>query len=122
MSETLAEEVKAVETKAEAVASEVKTEVVKVAEEVKTEATKLVGEAKTEATKIFQEITAEEKLAIREIENKYLKAQIEITRLSQITSQAQKDFTTTVENLTKKYVVTPAEWFFDNAELLFKRK
>ena len=58
-----------------AVAEEVKQETVlahKVAEEVKVE-------------KTTQEITAEEKLVIREIENEYLKAQMEIKRLSQIT-------------------------------------
>lgn len=118
----LANEVKAVEAEAEKVVSEVKTEVVKVAEEVKTEAAKLVGDAKVEVKKLTQEITAEEKLAIREIENKYLKAQIEISRLSQITQQAQREFTSSVENLTKKYVVDPLEWFFDNAELIFKKK
>lgn len=111
MSETLTEEVKAVEAKVEAVASEVKTEAVKVVEQVK-----------AEATKLSQEITAEEKLAIRDIENTYLKAQIEINRLSQITQNAQKNFTNTVEGLTKKYVVDPAVWVFDNAELIFRKK
>ena len=119
---SLETEVKAAETKVEAVASEVKTEVVKVAEEIKTEVVKLAGEAKAEAKKLTQEITAEEKLAIRELENKYLKAQIEINRLSQITQNAQREFTTTVETMTRKYVVDPAEWLFDNAELIFKRK
>lgn len=118
----LANEVKAVEAEAEKVVSEVKTEVVKVVDEVKTEATKLVDDAKAEVKKLTQDITAEEKLAIREIENKYLKAQIEITRLSQITTQAQRDFTSKVESLTKKYLISPTEWLFDNAELIFKKK
>lgn len=118
----LANEVKAAEAEAEKVVSEVKTEIVKVAEEAKVEAVKLVGEVKAEVKKLTQELTSDEKLVIREIENKYLKAQIEITRLSQITSQAQKDFTSTVEGLTKKYAVAPAEWLFDNAELIFKKK
>ena len=51
-----------------------------------------------------------------------LKAQMEIQRLSQITQKAQKDFTDTVEKLTKKYVVDPATWLFDNVELVFKKK
>jgi hypothetical protein len=67
-------------------------------------------------------LSAEEKLIIREIENEYLKAQIEINRLSQITQSAQKKFTDTVEGLVKKYGVSPAEWLFDNVSLQFKRK
>ena len=101
-----------------AVESEVKkveAEVVKVAEEVKAEAVKIVE-------KVRQELTAEEKLAIREIENSYLKAQVEINRLSQQTQQAQQQFTATVERLTKKYTVDPTLWLFDNVELLFKKK
>jgi hypothetical protein len=89
----------------------VKQEVVEVAEEVK-----------AEVVKATQELGAEEKLVIREIENEYLKAQIEINRLSQITQNAQKRFTDTVENLVKKYAVSPAEWVFDNVSLTFKRK
>jgi type IV secretory pathway VirB4 component len=72
--------------------------------------------------KLTQEITTDEKLAIREIENAYLKAQMDIQRLSQITQKAQKDYTAQVEALTKKYVVDPAIWLFDNVELIFKKK
>lgn len=118
----LENEVKAIEAKAEAVVSEVKAEAVKVVEEVKTEAGKLMGEAKAELKKATQSLTSEEKLAIREIENAYLKAQVEINRLSQITQKAQKDFTNTVESLTKRYAVDPAIWLFDNAELIFRKK
>ena len=107
----LQEEVKAVETKVEEVAGEVKAE-----------ATKLVEEVEAGVKKLTQELTAEEKLFIRETENKYLKAQIELGRLSQIAGQAQRDFSSKVEELTKKYVVSPAEWVFDNAELIFRRK
>src|SRR5271157_896634 len=89
----------------------IETEVVKVAEEVK-----------AEVMKVTQELSAEEKLAIREIENGYLKAQIEINRLSQITQKAQKDFENTVKSLTAKYVIDPAEWLFDNVELIFRKK
>ena len=98
--------------------TEVKAEVVKVAEEVKAEVVKVAEEVK----KITQELSAEEKLAIREIENGYLKAQIEINRLTQITQKAQKDFESTVKALTTKYVIDPADWLFDNVALIFKRK
>jgi hypothetical protein len=97
--------------------NEVKAEVVKVESEVKAE----VAKVEKVVEKVLQELTAEEKLAIREIENTYLKAQMEIQRLSQITQKAQKDFTDTVEKLTKKYVVD-ATWLFDNVELVFKKK
>ena len=111
-------EVKAVEAEVVKVEGEVKTEVVKVAEEVKAEVVKVEGEVK----KLTQELTADEKLAIREIENAYLKAQIEINRLSQITKEAQQKFTTTVEGLAKKYVLNPVEWAFDNIELIWKKR
>ena len=114
----LENEIKAVEQKAEAVVAEVKTEVVKVAEEVKAEVVKVEGEVK----KLTQELTADEKLVIREIENAYLKAQIEINRLSQITKEAQQKFTTTVEGLAKNYVLNPVEWAFDNIELIWKKR
>lgn len=107
----LQEEVKAVETKVEEVAGEVKVE-----------ATKLVEEVKTEVKKLTQELTTEEKLFIRETENKYLKAQIELNRLSQIAGQAQRDFSSKVEELTKRYLLNPAEYIFDNVELIFKKK
>ena len=81
-----------------------------------------VAKVEKAVEKVLQELTAEEKLAIREIENAYLKAQMEIQRLSQITQKAQKDFTDTVEKLTKKYAIDPAVYLFDNVELLFKRK
>ena len=77
----LENEVKAAEAKAEAAVSEVKAEVVKVAEEVHAEAKKVEGEIVGEFQKAkpasAQALTAEEILAIREIENSYLKAQID---------------------------------------------
>ncbi len=93
-----------------------------VVEEVKQEVVKVIEEAKAVAEKVAQEISAEEKLVIREIENSYLKAQVEITRLSQITQKAQSDFTKTVEDLTKRYAIDPSVWVFDNVKLQFTRK
>ncbi len=119
---SLETEVKSIEAEAEKVTGEVKAEAVKVAEEVKAEVVKVAEKVSTEAKKTTQELTAEEKLAIREIENGYLKAQIEINRLTQITQKAQKDFESTVKALTTKYVIDPADWLFDNVALIFKRK
>jgi type IV secretory pathway VirB4 component len=86
------------------------------------EAVKVVEAIVPEVKKMIQELTAEEKLVIREIENEYLKAQMEIQRLSQTTQGAQKKFTDFVESLVKKYVVNPTEWTFDNLKLVFTRK
>ena len=98
-------------------------EVVKAVEgEVAAVAEKVEAVAEKVVEKFTQELTADEKLAIREIENAYLKAQIEINRLSQITQKAQGDFTANVEKLTKKYAVDPATWLFDNVELIFRKK
>lgn len=97
-------EVKAAEAKVEEVVSEVKAEVVKGME------------------KVRQELTDTEKLAIREIENSYLKTTMEIQRLSQITQKAQQDFTKKVEELTKQYAIDPALWLFDNVALEFRKK
>ncbi len=118
----LEQEVKVIEAKAEAVVNKVKTEVVKVSDEIKAEAEKVAKEAKAGVKKLVQELTAEEKLAIREIENAYLKAQIEMNRLTPILQKAQKDFTETVSSLVTKYAVDPAEWLFDNVTLIFRRK
>src|ERR1035437_1057359 len=89
---------------------------------VEAEVVAVAEKAAVEVKKLTQELTAEEKLAIREIENEYLKAQMEIQRLSQITQGAQKKFTDTVETLVKKYGVEPATWVFDNLKLIFVRK
>jgi prophage antirepressor-like protein len=107
--------VKAVEEKVEAVVEAVKEEAKSVAEAVKTEVA-------PEVQKTTQVISVDERLFIRELENSYLKAQMEISKLSQVTQGAQAKFTAKVEELTKKYAVDPAEWVFDNIELVFRKK
>ena len=107
-----------IETEVKAVEAEVKAEVVKVEAEVKAE----IAKVEKAVEKVLQELTAEEKLAIRQIENSYLKAQLEINRLSTITQKAQQDFTKTVEDLTRKYLINPVEMVFDNIELRFTKK
>ena len=64
----------------------------KVEGEVVAEAKKVEAAVEKVVEKVTQELSAEEKLAIREIENSYLKAQIEINRLSGITQKAQSRF------------------------------
>jgi hypothetical protein len=104
-----------VEQEVKKVAAAVETAVAPVAKAVKAEVAKVVE-------KTTQELTDAEKLAIRELENSYLKVQIEINRLSQITQKAQADFTTNVEALIKKYVTPTETWAFDNVQLLFRKK
>ena len=105
---------------------EVEQEVKKVATAVETAVAPVVKAVKAEVAKVVekttQEITDAEKLVIRELENGYLKAQIEVNRLSQITQSAQKDFTKIVEDLTRKYAVPTETWLFDNVSLIFRKK
>ncbi len=118
-----------VETEVKEVVSEVKAEV---ATAVKTlasewdgvaaEVAKVEAEVKPAVERLLQELTAEEKLGIRDIELAYLKAQMEINRLSTTTQTAQTNFKNTVDILIKKYAIDPAEWVFDNIELVFKKK
>jgi copper chaperone CopZ len=100
----------------------VEAEVVKVEGEVIAEVKKVVEEVKAEVKQAIVTLTAEEKLAIREIEVVYLKAQGQIQSLSQATQKAQADFTKIVEDLTKKYLISPSEYVFDNVSLLFRKK
>ena len=102
--------------------NEVLKQVDEAAKAAEAEVVKVTEAVVPEVKKMLQELTAEEKLGIREIENEYLKAQMEIQRLSQITQGAQKKFTDTVEALVKKYGVNPTEWVFDNLKLVFTRK
>ena len=104
-------EVKAVEMEAEAAVNTVK--------KVLNTAT---GEVTHVATGAVVAITAEEKLVIRELENKFLKTQMEITRLQSIAQEVQKNFPALIEQLKQKYVVDPATYVFDSAKLEFRRK
>lgn len=102
--EVAAVEVKA-ETVAEAVATEVKAEVVKVEEAVKA---KIVN------------IKAEEKLFLREAELEFLRAQMEIQRLTKIAEDKSKAYQAYIENLYKTYAITKVEYVFDGAVNAFK--
>lgn len=74
------------------------------------------------ATAALVQITADEKLIVTKMENEYLKAQVEITRLSTVQQNVQKNFPQYVESLVKKYAINPATHVFDNIELVFKKK
>lgn len=82
---------------------------------------KPVAEVKVELKERI-EITAEEKLAVRELENEFLKASMEINRLQQIVQNAQRQFPALIESFTKKYAVDIKKYDFNAIELVFKRK
>ena len=96
-------EVKAVETKVETVAEAV---VAKVEEKIKA---------------ALVNIVADEKLFLREAELEYLKAQMEIQRLSKLAEAKSKSYTDYIESLFVKYSLTKAEYVFDGAVNAFKK-
>ena len=69
--------------------------------------------------RLRQSITDAEKLAIREIENEFLKATIDINRLTQVVNASQKKFTNNIEALVQKYLINAKEMQFDNIKLEF---
>lgn len=103
-------EVKAVETKVETVAEAV------------------VADAKAVETKVEEvvkaalvNIVADEKLFLREAELEFLKAQMEIQRLSKVAEAKSKSYTDYIESLFVKYGLTKAEYMFDGAVNAFKK-
>ena len=93
-------------------------EVEKVVEEVKSAVETKVEEV-VKAAKV--DITAEEKLFLREAELEYLKAQMEIQRLSKLAEAKSKSYTDYIESLFVKYSLTKAEYVFDGAVNAFKK-
>lgn len=67
-------------------------------------------------------ITAEEKLQVRQLENEFLKAQMETTRLQTIMQNLQKSFPAYIEMLKNKYKVDISKYNFDAVALQFTRK
>ena len=103
-------EVKAVETKVETVAAAV------------------VADAKAVETKVEEvvkaalvNIVADEKLFLREAELEYLKAQMEIQRLSKVAEEKSKSYTDYIKSLFVKYGLTTVEYVFDGAINAFKK-
>lgn len=97
-------------------------EVKSVVKAVEEKVEEVVGNVVHTAEKSVVTITAEEKLVIRELENKFLKTQMEITRLQNVAQEVQKNFPAAIEQLKKKYVIDPANFIFDVATLEFRRK
>jgi hypothetical protein len=90
------------------------------------------GEVKAIETKVVEkveelvyaarvEITDSEKLVLRTIETEFLKAQLEVNRLTSILKTTQEQFTKKIKELTTKYVVDEAVYAFDAVEQVFKK-
>jgi hypothetical protein len=112
-------EVKAVE----AVVAEVVAEAKTVETKVETVAEAVVADAKTDAKEVkaaIVNINSDEKLFLREAELEFLKAQMEIQRLSKIAEEKSKGYQAYIEALFKKYLITMAEYVFDGSVNAFK--
>lgn len=104
-------------------------EVEKVAGEVKAAAEAVVEKAEAvveekavaveKAAKV--DISTEEKLFLREAELEYLKATMDIQRLTKITEEKSKSYSAYIEGLLKKYALTKAEYAFDATVNAFKK-
>ena len=103
-------EVKAVETKVETVAAAVVADAKAVEE-------KVVAVVKP----ALVNIVAEEKLFLREVELEFLKAQMEIQRITKLAEAKSKSYTDYIESLFVKYGVTKAEYVFDGTVNAFKK-
>ena len=110
-----------VETEVKAVEQEAVAEVAKVETEVKTVAEAVVAKVEKIEKAAVVNIKAEEQLVLRNAELEFLKAQMEIQRLSKITEAKSKEYTTYVEGLFKTYVLDRAEYVFDGAINAFKK-
>jgi hypothetical protein len=103
-------EVKAVETKVETVAAAVVADAKAVEE-------KVVAVVKA----ALVNIVVDEKLFLRETELEFLKAQMEIQRLTKVAEAKSKSYTDYIDNLFVKYGLTKVEYAFDGAVNAFKK-
>lgn len=111
----------AVEGEVKTVADEVVAGTKEVVADVKEEAKKIEDKVEEKVKAAVVDITADEKLFLREAELEYLKAQMEIQRLQNITTAKSKEYQAFIEGLTKKYVVSKAEYVFDAVINAFKK-
>lgn len=106
----LEKELKAVETAVESEVVKVEDAVVKVAEEVK-----------TEVKAALVALTGDEKFLLRDTELEYLKAQMEIQRLTRVAEAKGLEYRNAVDSFLKKYALDKAEYIFDGAKLAFTK-
>jgi uncharacterized protein YeeX (DUF496 family) len=92
---------------------------VKFVDEVKAEVEKAVEAVKPEVKKALVAISADEKLILAEAEVEYLKATMEIQRLTKITEAKAKEYQTAVDGFLTKYGLSKAEYLFDGVKKAF---
>jgi uncharacterized protein YeeX (DUF496 family) len=95
-------------------------------ETLKEAVTEVIKETEAKVEKIEQAIRVEisdaEKLVVRNLENEFLKAQMEMQRLTATLKNIQEQFPKLVDTYVKKYALDPAVYVFDAVELAFKKK
>ena len=89
---------------------------VKFVDEVKTEVEKVVAKVEPVAKKAIVTLTDSEKLALAEAETAYLKASMEIQRLTKTTEEQAKVYQNAVDGFLKKYVLDKSEYIFDGVK------
>lgn len=83
---------------------------------------KEIAEVEGEVKKVTQELSAEEKLIFRELETTYLKAQLDLTKATEILKESQKKYTEELDAAFKRHVINPAEHMWDAVKLMFVKR
>jgi hypothetical protein len=106
----------------ETVIEEVKNEVVAVAEEVKAEVVKTDDRVK-------QEVTDGEKFTMAQMENDFLKAQIEMQQISkrmehlqEVTKKIQTNFVAKTKEMAEAYSIDLESYIYNSVEHAFTKK
>lgn len=110
-----------IETVVEGAVEGTVAEVKSVAEAAVAEVKKIEGEVVGKEKAAVIEIKSEEKLFLREAELEFLKAQMEIQRLSKLAEDKSKSYQAFVENLFKTYGITKVEYVYDAIANAFKK-
>ena len=105
----------------ENVVNAVEGEVKSVAEAVVAEVKKVEGEVVAKEKAAVIKLKAEEALILREAELDFLKANMEIQRLTKIAEAKSKTYQEYVESLFKQYILDKASYIFDGAANVFKK-
>lgn len=112
----------------ETIVEQVKETLSEVAQKVAAEVKEAKGEVEKVVEKAVVELEAEDKLAMSQIENNFLKVQLEIhqhnaeiTRLNNIAKQIQDKFKADTEALYKKYKKKVGEDILDLAAFVFRK-
>lgn len=118
---SLETEVKAVEQAVETTVEKVETKTIEEVKAVETDIKKAVTVVKADAKNLSIKLTAEEKLALRDMEVVFLKAQQQYAQLENQMKEIRNNFQAKVDEFTKKYLIDKAEYVFDGVALEFRK-